>query len=161
MVKDQRFLTFFCKCTFNRSHQGWYSATLLLPNPPPPHEIALKIKILMLTCSWVQSITLSVIEKSELLDSFEQNDSLSLRREVVLFKLLSQLFVGHHTEYKLRETLQTRGRGGGRGVASMKGSRCGRLEALVEVSVNEFFKDFHLAHRTGNWKNIELHVNSL
>ena len=53
---------------------------------------------------------------------------------MVLFQLLSQLFVVHHGKHKLWETLQTRGGGGGGGgrggVAT--GSGCGHLiEALV------------------------------
>ena len=72
---------------------------------------------------------------------------------MVLFQLLSQLFVAHHGKHKLWETLQTRGGGGGGGgrggVAT--GSGCGHLiEALVEVSVDEFLKDFYLANWAGN-----------
>lgn len=103
----------------------------------------------MFTCSRVECVTLSIVEKGELLDPFEQHVSLPLRRKVVLLQLFSQLFVVHNVIHKLRETLQTR-RGGGVASGATR-SGCGYLiEALVEVSVNEFFEDFHLANRAGN-----------
>ena len=72
---------------------------------------------------------------------------------MVLFQLFSQLFVVHHIEHKLGKTLQMRGGGGGeRGVATWStGTGCGYLiEALVEVSVDEFLEDFYLANGAGN-----------
>ena len=110
---------------------------------------------LLLTRSWVESITLSIVEKSELLDTLKQHVSLPLRGEVVLFQLLSQLFVVHHVKHKLRETLQTRGGGGGRGergvATGSTGSGCGYLiEAFVEVSVDELLEDFYSTNRAGN-----------
>ena len=107
------------------------------------------VKIL-LTCSRVEGITLGIVEKSELFDPLKQHVSLPLRGEVILFQLLSQLFVVHHVEHTLRETLQTRGGGGGGGGLAT-GCGCGYLiEALVEVSVDEFLKYFYLANRTRN-----------
>lgn len=110
----------------------------------------------VLTCSWVECVTLGIIEKSELFDPLEQHVSLSLRREVILLQLFSQLFVVHNVEHKFRETFKTweGGGGGGRGVATGDtGSGRGYLiEALVEVSVDEFLKDLNLANRARNYR---------
>ena len=49
----------------------------------------------ILTCSWVLSITLSIVEQRKLLDSLQEDIPLPLRGEVVLFQLFPQLFVVH------------------------------------------------------------------
>ena len=64
--------------------------------------------MLVLTGSWVECITLSIVEQSKLFYSLQEDVSFALIWEVVLLQLFPQLLVIHHGKHKTWETLKAR-----------------------------------------------------